>query len=333
MSERITISYRLMVGEENENIESLARKIAIEQSVETPESVITAEIEQKCVGQIESIEAISEDKNGYDLVLSYPPEMLSEQFNQLVNLCFGNVSMYKNVRLTNLDIPDQLLSNFDGPLYGVKGVREQLGVFNRPLLATALKPRGQSNEYFADMAYQFSCGGGDIIKDDQNLIGSFDSFKARVCKCLHAVDNGSQKSGRACFYFPYVSAPFEQMEQHFEFLKVKGVRGVLLSPLIIGLDTARGLARKYELMYMAHPSFTGSYCIQPSHGMNYELLYGLLFRLAGVDISVFPNQGGRFSFKERDCKSISNSLGKPLDKIRTAFPYALCTNPVILLKA
>lgn len=318
MSERILITYR--VQSSRQGVRSLARKIAIEQSVETPESVITPEIEKGCVGQIEAIDAVPNMSTAFDVLLSYPADMLSHQFNQLLNLCFGNVSMYQNVRLTDIKIPESLLSDFDGPQYGVEGVRRLLGVYERPLLATALKPRGQSDEYFSDLAYRFACGGGDIIKDDQNLIGNFESFKSRVQKCVQAIDDGSQKSGRGCFYFPFISAPFEQMEKYFEYAKMQGVRGVLLSPLIIGLDTARGLARKYGLMYMAHPAFTGSFCIQKSHGMNYELLYGMLFRLAGVDISVFPNQGGRFLFEEADCKSIATSLRKPLGAIETAFP-------------
>lgn len=318
MSDRILVTYRLRASEKD--VHSLARKIAIEQSVETPESVITSEIEQRCVGQIESISAVPGNTENYDVLLSYSQEMLSQQFNQLLNLCFGNVSMYQNVRLLDVTLPQQLLTNFDGPLFGVDGVRKKLGVYKRPLLATALKPRGQSDDYFANLAYQFSCGGGDIIKDDQNLIGNFESFKARVNKCLQAIDKGSQKSGRQCFYFPFISAPYEDMDKYFEYVKSRGVRGVLLSPLIIGLDTARGLARKYGLMYMAHPAFTGSFCIENSHGMNYEILYGLLFRLAGVDISVFPNQGGRFSFTEEDCKKISSALAKSMGNIKSAFP-------------
>ena len=318
MPDRILLTYQLRV--DSNEVSNLARKIAIEQSVETPESIITPAIEKDCVGQIESINPVSSNSQCFEVQLSYPPDMLSQQFNQLLNLCFGNVSMYPDVRLTDIHIPAPLLENFDGPGFGVDGIRRRLGVFNRPLLATALKPRGQSISYFADLAYQFACGGGDIIKDDQNLIGDFSSFKTRVSRCMQAVKDGSQKSGRPCLYFPYIAAPFEQMEEYFSFAKTEGVKGVLLSPLIIGMDTARGLAKKYNLMYMAHPSFTGSYCIQGNHGINYELLYGLLFRLAGVDISVFPNQGGRFSFTENDCKRIATALTQPMSNLRTAFP-------------
>ena len=318
MSERIHIKYQLVASEGD--VRTLARKIAIEQSVEAPESVINGKIEAACVGQIEHIEPISDLKNNYYLDLSYPNSMLSEQYNQLLNLCFGNVSMYPNVRLVDIKVPNSSYKYFQGPNFGIQGVRKKLGVYGRPLLATALKPRGQSNEYFADLAYQFASGGGDIIKDDQNLIGNFEEFKKRTQICLNAIDKGIQKSGKSCFYFPFISAPFEQLEKYFEWIVNHGAHGVLLSPLILGLDAARGWAKKYDLIYMAHPAFTGSYCIQSSHGMAYQLLYGLLFRLAGVDISVFPNQGGRFSFKKEDCKNIAIELHKPLDNILSAFP-------------
>ena len=82
MSDRILVTYRLR-GEEKE-IHSLARKIAIEQSVETPESVISPEIERRCVGRIESINAVLDKTGSYDVLLSYSPEMLSQQLNQLL---------------------------------------------------------------------------------------------------------------------------------------------------------------------------------------------------------------------------------------------------------
>ena len=314
----IVVTYQVIA--DKKNVSDLARKIAIEQSVETPESLITPEIEARFVGTIERINPVEGQHDKYEIALAYPEEILSQQYNQLVNLCFGNVSMYKNVKCVDINLPDKLLSHFAGPRFGVDGIRECLGVQGRPLLATALKPRGYSNEQFADLAYEFALGGGDIIKDDQNLIGSFEEFKQRVTLCLNAVKRAEDKTGKRCMYFPFISAPYEQIEIYFEWVKRQGVQGVLLAPLIIGLDTARGLAAKYDLIYMAHPSFTGSYCVAPNDGMSYHLLYGLLFRLAGVDISVFPNTGGRFQFEEQDCKNIASELRKPLSNIKPAFP-------------
>ena len=314
----IVVTYQVI--SDKDDVSGLARKIAIEQSVETPESLITPEIEARFVGRIEEINPVENQTDKYVIKLSYPEEILSQQYNQLVNLCFGNVSMYKNVKCVDIDLPEKLLSHFTGPKFGVDGIRECLGVYGRPLLATALKPRGYSDEQFADIAYEFALGGGDIIKDDQNLIGNFEEFKHRVTLCLDAVKKAEDKTGKRCVYFPFISAPYEYIEMYFEWVKRQGVQGVLLAPLILGLDTARGLAAKYNLIYMAHPSFTGSYCVAPNDGMSYHLLYGFLFRLAGVDISVFPNTGGRFQFGEQDCKKIADELRKPLSNIKSAFP-------------
>ena len=314
----VIITYQIVA--DAKEIKELARKIAIEQSVETPESLITDEIEAKYLGQLVDISQVEAQANTFNISLAYPQAIVSQQYNQLINLCFGNVSMYPNVKLVDVSIPENLLEIFSGPNFGVQGVRECLGVYGRPLLATALKPRGYTDEQFANIAYEFALGGGDIIKDDQNLIGSFDEFKQRVTRCLSAVDKAQQETGKVCLYFPFISAPFEDIEKYFTWVKAKGVKGVLLAPMIIGLDTARGLAAKYDLIYMAHPSFTGSYCIPPKEGMAYHLLYGLLYRLAGVDISVYPNTGGRFEFSEHDCKSIAQELRRSLGNIKPAFP-------------
>ena len=312
------ISYEI-VAKANE-VDRLSRKIAIEQSVETPESLITSEIEAKYLARLEQVVCINESSNLYKITLAYPEQIISQQYNQLLNFAFGNVSMYPDVKLVDIKLSDQLLGNFSGPNYGVEGIREMLGVYGRPLLATALKPRGYTDEQFAQLAYGFALGGGDIIKDDQNLVGSFDEFKSRVTQCLAAIDKAQQKTGKTCLYFPFISARFEEIEKYFIWVKSQGIKGVLLAPLILGLDTARGLANKYDLIYMAHPSFTGSYCVPATQGMSYQLLYGYLYRLAGVDISVYPNTGGRFEFSEQDCKNIAYELRKPLSNIKAALP-------------
>ena len=201
MSE-FTIKYQIITSEND--AEALARKIAIEQSVETPESLISQEIENTYVGK-SSLSRIGDDV--YTLALTYHEAVLSRQFNQLLNLSFGNVAMYPNVRLVDIQLPDSCLQFFQGPLFGVEGIRQLLDVHDRPLLATALKPRGYSAQQFADMAYEFALGGGDIIKDDQNLIESFDEFKSRVVNCHQAIQRANDRTGKQCLYFPHISAP------------------------------------------------------------------------------------------------------------------------------
>lgn len=299
-------------------IDSLARKIAIEQSVEVPEALLSKAIAERYVGDVESIRQLS--LNQYELCFSYQYESVEGQFNQLLNLCLGNISMYPQLRLVDMQLSDKMLSYFDGPQYGITGIRRYAQVVGRPLLATALKPRGLSATQFAQMAYEFAVGGGDIIKDDQNLSGHVEQYKQRVHSCQQALQKAAQITGRECLYFPYVSAPYEQLSEIFAWTQQQGIKGVLLAPAIHGFDHARGLAKAYQMIYMAHPSFGGSYCISPYEGISYDLFYGLLYRLAGVDISIFPNPGGRFNFSQTDCTNISQRCRAEMAHLKANFP-------------
>jgi ribulose-bisphosphate carboxylase large chain len=62
---------------------------------------------------------------------------------------------------------------------------------------------------------------------------------------------------------------------------------------------------------MAHPSLTGSFVLPRDEGISHGVMYGTLQRLAGADVSVFPNVGGRFGFSEDECRSIARACLSP----------------------
>jgi ribulose-bisphosphate carboxylase large chain len=68
-----------------------------------------------------------------------------------------------------LDLGDDILSQFPGPSFGIAGLRDIVGVYDKPLLCTALKPMGKSATELAKIAYYFALGGVDVIKDDHGL--------------------------------------------------------------------------------------------------------------------------------------------------------------------
>ena len=120
----ILVKYEVVA--EHNSVSELARKIAIEQSVECPESLITDDIEKNFVGEVMDIKPLGGGSHRYQITYSFSPQVLSEQYNQLLNLCFGNVSMYRDVRLTDIELSSESLRYFSGPSFGVKGIREKL---------------------------------------------------------------------------------------------------------------------------------------------------------------------------------------------------------------
>lgn len=300
--------------------ERIARDIALEQTVEVPEALVPeGYIRDAIVGRIAGI--VPAGDGVYDATIRYNAELACGQLPQLFNLLFGNISIKPGIRLVDLALPAEFVSRFKGPNFGAEGLRRMLGVYGRPLLATALKPRGSSNETLAQLAGDFVHGGGDIVKDDHNLAEeSFEAWRSRVRACHEAVTAANERTGRYGQYFPNVLSPVEDLDRGFEFLMALGVRGVLISPLLVGLDQTRRLAATYPMVFMTHPAFTGSFYVDRSLGIAPDILLGKLFRLMGGDISVFPNYGGRFGLTEDECKRIHRALGDPWDALAPALP-------------
>ena len=255
--DRIVATYDLHTTDST--LDALAAAIALEQTVEVPQSLVDAAgLPPGVVGEVEGIDAGAGADGTARARLSYDPSVVEAGgVPALVNLVFGNVSMMPGVRLVDLSFPDHVLAGFDGPRHGVAGVRALTGVHGRPLLATALKPRGVPVSRLVEMAGAFARGGGDIVKDDQNLIDEFEAFTERVRRCADAVDDANQRTGRRCLYLPYVTGPLPALARRFEYVARLELPGVLASPFIAGLGIARSLARDHDLMLMAHPTFAG----------------------------------------------------------------------------
>lgn len=301
----------------------LAEAVAHELTVEIPPALVPdGFVREQVLARVESlgVESLGEARHG--LELSFTAALAGAQIPQLLNLLFGNASMYPGVRLVGFDLPAPLLDAFEGPRFGVEGVRELCTAGpGRALLATALKPRGIPLERYEANAEAFAAGGGDILKDDQNLVDdSQGEFAQRIHRIATAVERGRERSGRGTQYFPHVAAPFEQLRARLQAVVDRGLRGVLLSPQVMGMDSARGLAAEFELVFMAHPTFSGSYVVRHESGLAPWVLWGQLWRLAGCDLSVFPNRGGRFDLSDEDTAHVADALRRPWGKLRPALP-------------
>jgi len=300
----------------------LAKNIAYEQTVEVPEKLITDEwIRETIVGKVRDVAKDAHGKGAHRVVIEYDAMLANGQLPQLLNLLFGNISILGNIRLVDVALPQALLEVFNGPRYGEEGLRALLGVYGRPLLATAIKPRGLDNAGLAKVAGDFVRGGGDIVKDDHNLSDdSYELFRERAQLCHEAARRANDETGRHGQYFPSLMAPAHEIERYVECCVRVGIRGVLISPMLCGLDLTRHLSETYPLVFMGHPTFGGSYYGNRTQGVTPELLCGLFKRLAGCDISIFPNYGGRFGLTREECMGIHAALQAPLAHLKTAFP-------------
>jgi ribulose-bisphosphate carboxylase large chain len=215
-----------------------------------------------------------------------------------------------------------VLARFRGPRFGIRGLRMLCGddAVGRPLLCGALKPLGFSPAALADLAYRLARGGVDIVKDDHGLADQSPApFDRRIEACQGAVQRANSETGGATLYFPHVTGGPERLELQLDRARGLGCRGVLISPMLVGLETIRQIAERHTLALVAHPSMTGAF-FGSGHGLAPDLLLGQIFRLAGHDAVIYPNVGGRFPLDAPVCEAINDRLRRPWNEILPAFP-------------
>jgi len=318
--ERFRVDYRVS-GTEAE-ARAKAEAICVEQTVEFPRELLPAgPIPDEIVGRVEAFEP--EDPAAFRIRISYAVECAGGDLVQLLNVVFGNISLMPGIRVVDLDLPEAVTRWFGGPRFGREGLRELCGVRRRPLLCSALKPMGLSARDLAAQAHAFALGGIDLIKDDHGLSDQpFCRYEDRVAACAEAVARANRITGGRTLYLPHVSGPADQVFARARRAKDAGAGGLLVCPALVGFDTMRCLAEddSLALPVMAHPAFGGSLVSAPGNGFSHGALFGTLTRLAGADLSVYPNFGGRFSFSREECVEIAEATRVPLGGLAPSFP-------------
>ena len=305
---------------EGTSIEDFARSIAEEQTVEIPHTLIPPRLLKN--GIAGSVVDIAEQDGGwYGITLRYRCDSTGFSLPQFLNILYGNISLKQNILITGVSLPDECQKKFPGPRFGSAGIREKIGIFNRPLLCTALKPMGLSSQELAVIAGAAARGGIDLIKDDHGIADqSYHPFEERVNRVMEAVIEANLHTGTSTLYFPNLCGTMEEIDRQAAIAVKNGISGVLLSPHLLGIDAARHIAERYNLIIMAHPALTGSLFTSPHQGIVPELYLGTIFRMLGADISVFPSWGGRFPFSRKTCLAIAENLTTGSLPLRPAFP-------------
>lgn len=256
--------------------------------------------------------------------VEYPEELAGAELTQLLVLLLGNVSLQDGIRLVGVDLPQTLVTALGGgSRLGAPGIRRVLGVQDRPLLATALKPVGLSAAELASMAAELAIGGIDVIKDDQGLANQpWAPYRERVLRVSEAVREANAAAGTSAVYLPALSGPTELLEERAALVAEAGAGGVLFMPGISGFDAMRRVATLLEddAIILAHPSFLGGFTAGATHGIAPETLFGPLMRIAGADAVIFPSSGGRFSLTVEQCAGIAASSAAPLAGLVPSLP-------------
>jgi ribulose-bisphosphate carboxylase large chain len=311
--ESLRVRYRLDVAPAA--AAARAEEVAREQTVEVPRSVVRdAFVEHHILGKVESVEI---ESDGSALAtIAFPVESTALDPAQLLNVLFGMTSLHADAVCVDAEFPESVRAALQGPRFGIAGLRKAVGVYDRALTCTAVKPLGQSPAALADLLRGFARAGIDVIKDDQGLADHpFCPFEERVRACLTAADEVADETGHRAVYAPNLIGSPEAVFRQLRIAEGCGARAVMASPMLIGLPVFWELCqRRASVPVLAHPSLGGA------QRFAHDLLFGSIYRLFGADAVIFVGYAGRFGVPRETCRSLVEQLRRPWGSVLPALP-------------
>lgn len=323
--DRFRVIYRLAAGDEAE-ARARAKAVAIENTVEVPEDVIPAGyIADIVAGRVEDV--VPEAPGFWSAEIGYHIDAVGSDLPQFLNVVLGNASIFRGVKAMGLVPNAAVRSRFPGARFGAAGLRARVGR-SGGYLCPVLKPQGATIAELARLAHDTARAGADIIKEDHGLADQDSApFSDRVPALADAVAHANAARATAgetarALYFAHVTGPAHTVHDRAFAAKDAGADGILMIPGLLGFDAMHQLARdpSFGLPIMAHPAHLGPYVLSAETGYAHGLLFGTLMRLAGADISVFPNHGGRFGFSRHECDAIAHACADTASPGRPILP-------------
>lgn len=320
--------------ETDENIMDVAEAIAGESSIGTWTSLstMTNSIFSNLAPKIFAIKELNTDNNLKTneaiVKIAYPLDLWEMgNASQLLSAIAGNVfgmRAVKSLRLLDIQMPQEYVESFEGPYFGMDGVRDMLEIYNRPLIGTIIKPKcGLPTDIHADIAYQSWLGGIDVVKDDENLTDQkFNPFEERVIKTLKMKKIAEEKTGKKKMYVINITAPCDEMLERAKFAKAKGAECVMIDILTVGFSGVQYIRRKnLGLVIHGHRAMHAAFTNNPRHGIS-MLAIAKVARLAGVDQLHTGTVIGKMEGGKDTVTSVNEAMRDNWGKIKTTFPIA-----------
>jgi 2,3-diketo-5-methylthiopentyl-1-phosphate enolase len=278
------------------------------------------------VGKVEAIHEVNslhEDLYASEITIAYPVANLSPDIPAILTTVFGKLSMDGMVRLIDLQIPDDWAALFPGPKYGIQGIRDQLGIYDRPLLMSIFKSGvGMNIDELSEQFYQQALGTVDLIKDDEIFFSEmYASFEDRIKACIEAAEKAMDRTGRRVLYAANLSGPVTKMADKAKRAIEAGANCLLLNVIPYGYDVLQRLAEDPDITIpiMAHPAMAGALYGSSDYGIAAPVILGTLMRMAGADFVLYPSPYGSVAMEKSETLRIAEILRAPHPVFKAAF--------------
>ena len=311
-----------------------AGTLAVGQTIGTwiPVPGITDEIREKYMGRVVNVfdvpsvdlePQVTEETQKYIIQIAYPAVHFGGDFPLLLTSLLGNdASTSAQVKLLDIIFPKEYAQEFSGPRFGIQGIREYLGIWDRPVLLNMIKPcTGLTPEEGAKIFYQVALGGIDLIKDDE-LLGdpAYSRPEERVKAYRKAAEAAAEVTGERVKYFVNVTSGSSRIMENVKRAVDAGADGIMVNFATAGYSTLKQIAETAGVPVLGHAAGAGMYYEGTLNGMASPLAVGKLARLAGADIVMVNTPYGGYPLRHQKYMQTLGQLTLPWYHIRPSMP-------------
>jgi ribulose-bisphosphate carboxylase large chain len=232
------------------------------------------------------------------IVISFPLHNFGPSIPNLMSAIAGNLyelQELSGLRLLDIQLPEAFAQRYPGPKFGIEGTRRLLGVYDRPILGTIVKPSiGLSIEELAAMVEKLAIAGLDFIKDDElNANPPYAPLAQKVEAVTAAIERAADATGKKLMYAFNITGDWDELRRNHDLVVGAGGNCVMVSILSVGLAGLAHLNSYSEVPIHGHRNQWGMMTRSPHLGMEFTA-YQKLCRLAGADHLHVNGLDGKF---------------------------------------
>ena len=257
--------------------------------------------------------------------IAHPHGNFGSKIPNLLTAALGEGTFYSPgisaIKLMDMKFSDSYLQHFQGPQFGIVGIRDMLGVYDRPIMIGVIKPNlGLAPEPFAELAYEAWLGGLDIAKDDEMLCDvEWSRLTERSEKLGKVRLDAERKTGAKKIYLANITDEVDRLVELHNLAVARGANSVMVNGMTTGLSAVRMLRQYSQVPLFAHFDFIAPFTRMPYFGVHGKVITKLQ-RLVGFDCIILPGFGDRMKTSETDVLLDIEECVKPFGHLKPVLP-------------
>lgn len=262
---------------------------------------------------------------GCRVKIAHPHENFGPKIPNLLTAVAGEGAFHSPgisvIKLMDIEFPESFLQHFEGPKFGVEGLRDILQVYDRPLFFGVIKPNiGLAPKPFAELAYQGWLGGLDFAKDDE-MLGDvpWSPLQERADLLGKARLKAERVTGERKIYLANITDEVDRLLELHDIAVERGANALMVNGMTTGLSAVRMLRKHTQVPLIAHFDFVAPFTLIPDFGIQSQLITKLQ-RMVGFDVIIYPGFGARMKTPESEVLQNAQVCLDPLGGLKASLP-------------